>query len=231
MAGQETKDQQPANKRAEASTDNIYEAAKLTPDEDLAQLHIAEIIPLLCHRENIPDEQLIAKHDAAIATLAEINPRDGKERMLAMQMIGCHEAAMECLHRAMLNGQTLKGRDVNLKHAEKLMATYTNLLDSLNKNRGKGQQKVTVEHVHVEAGGQAIVGNVDGRPSSESLQKAPRAIAHDPAQPVELIAKPTDDGSPDHASKAEQNRADNNDRRRTRSKARAGQTTESGNDS
>jgi hypothetical protein len=28
------------------------------------------------------------------------------------------------------------------------------LLDALNRHRGKGQQKVTVEHVHVHSGGQ-----------------------------------------------------------------------------
>jgi hypothetical protein len=33
-------------------------------------------------------------------------------------------------------------------------------LESLNRHRGKGAQKVTVEHVHVHEGGQAIVGNV-----------------------------------------------------------------------
>ena len=33
-------------------------------------------------------------------------------------------------------------------------------LEALNRHRGKGQQKVTVEHVHVHAGGQAVVGVV-----------------------------------------------------------------------
>jgi len=33
-------------------------------------------------------------------------------------------------------------------------------LEALQRYRGKGQQKVTVEHVHVNAGGQAIVGTV-----------------------------------------------------------------------
>ena len=32
---------------------------------------------------------------------------------------------------------------------------------ALNRHRGKGQQKVTVEHVHVHAGGQAVVGIVE----------------------------------------------------------------------
>jgi hypothetical protein len=35
------------------------------------------------------------------------------------------------------------------------------LLDTLNRRRGKGQQKITVEHVHVHSGGQAVVGIVE----------------------------------------------------------------------
>ena len=35
------------------------------------------------------------------------------------------------------------------------------LVEVLNRHRGKGQQKVTVEHVQVNAGGQAIVGNIE----------------------------------------------------------------------
>jgi Beta-lactamase len=48
----------------------------------------------------------------------------------------------------------------NLNQANKLSRTFTELLDALNSHRGKGQQKVTVEHVHVHSGGQAVVGMV-----------------------------------------------------------------------
>jgi uncharacterized protein YcbX len=42
----------------------------------------------------------------------------------------------------------------------KLARTFASQVEALNRHRGKGQQKVTVEHVHVHEGGQAIVGNV-----------------------------------------------------------------------
>ena len=35
---------------------------------------------------------------------------------------------------------------------------FATLLEAPNRHRGKGQQKVVVEHLHVHAGGQAIVG-------------------------------------------------------------------------
>jgi hypothetical protein len=48
-----------------------------------------------------------------------------------------------------------------LNQANKLSRTCTMLLEALNRHRGKGHQKVTVEHVHVHAGGQAVVGMVE----------------------------------------------------------------------
>ena len=68
---------------------------------------------------------------------------------------------MECYRRAMLEEQTFEGRRENLNQANKLSRTWATLLEALNKHRGKGQQKVTVEHVHVHPGGQAVVGNVE----------------------------------------------------------------------
>lgn len=98
--------------------------------------------------------------DLAIEALAELKPRDAAEGMLAAQMIASHEAAMECMRRAMLPNQTFEGRDQNLKHAAKMMSLYERQLAALDKRRGGGRQKITVEHVTVHAGGQAIVGDV-----------------------------------------------------------------------
>jgi thiol-disulfide isomerase/thioredoxin len=50
--------------------------------------------------------------------------------------------------------------DAFLAHASKLSRTFAMLLEALNRHRGKGQQKMTVEHVHVHSGGQAVVGMV-----------------------------------------------------------------------
>jgi len=93
-------------------------------------------------------------------------------------------AAMECYRRAMIGEQTFEGRRDNLSQANKLSRTYALLLDVLNRHRGKGQQKVTVEHVHVHSGGQAVVGVVEtpgggDRPKSEDQPHA-KQLAHAP---------------------------------------------------
>jgi hypothetical protein len=98
---------------------------------------------------------------AAIAAMAGLAPADELEGMLAAQMVSTHNLAMECLRRATLAEQTFEGRDANLKHAAKLMSLYLQQIGALDKHRGGGKQKITVEHVTVEAGGQAIVGNVN----------------------------------------------------------------------
>lgn len=99
--------------------------------------------------------------DATLVALIEIAPKNVIEGMIAAQLIAAHNATMECHRRAMLGEQTLEGRRENLTQANKLSRTCTELLEALNRHRGKGQQKVTVEHVHVHAGGQAVVGMVN----------------------------------------------------------------------
>ena len=82
-------------------------------------------------------------------------------------MIACHSAAMECFRRAMIKEQTFEGRNQNLNFANKLTRTYALHMEALGRHRGKGQQKVTVEHVHVHQGAQAIVGNISTGGSAE----------------------------------------------------------------
>ena len=101
-----------------------------------------------------------SKADAALALMDELKPSDGPEAMLAGQMVAVHYAAMQCFSRAMLEDQSLVGRELNLKHGGKLSRIYAQQVEALDKHRRKGQQTVVVEHVHVNDGGQAIVGSV-----------------------------------------------------------------------
>jgi hypothetical protein len=91
------------------------------------------------------------QYSAATAGLIGIGPQNEIEGMIAAQLLAAHNAAMECYRRAMVGEQTFEGRRENLSQANKLSRTYACLLDALNRHRGKGQQKVTVEHVHVHA--------------------------------------------------------------------------------
>ena len=139
--------------------DRLQEAFGVS-DVALRQQKINEIAELLWVHEDASEATTHERVVRALELYESLEPADGAEGMLAMQMVGTHDAALECLKRAALSNQTLAGRDMALKHAHKLMTLYTQQLATLNKHRGKGQQKVTVEHVNVQAGGQAIVGHV-----------------------------------------------------------------------
>jgi hypothetical protein len=82
----------------------------------------------------------------------------------------------------MIPEQTFEGRRENLSQANKLSRTHATLLEALNRHRGKGQQKVTVEHVHVHEGGQAIVGNVEGGGTRTKTENQPHALGYAPGQ-------------------------------------------------
>src|SRR3984893_13530953 len=94
--------------------------------------------------------------EATLAVIVGIKPRDEIEGMLVAQLIASHNAAMECYRRAMLRNQNFDGRHENLKQATKLSRTYAALTEALDRHRGKGQQGITVEHVHVHAGARTV---------------------------------------------------------------------------
>ena len=131
------------------------------------------------------DEQRNRQFLAATAALIGAKPQNELEGMLISQMIACHAASLECHRRAMLPEQTFEGRQVNLSAASRLSRTYVALLEGLDRHRGKGQQVVRVEHVTVQAGGQAIVGAVTqggggGHQESEDRAHAQATLTHAP---------------------------------------------------
>jgi hypothetical protein len=103
----------------------------------------------------------------ATAMLAELEPATATEALLAAQMVGTERAAMRFLARAMLPGQTTEAIDANVTRSVRLMRLFNEQIETMSKLKGKsGQQRVVVEHVNVEAGGQAIVGTVIPRGAS-----------------------------------------------------------------
>ena len=113
-----------------------------------------------------PSEQDV---NGALAAVHGIGANDEIEAMLAVQMVATHFAATRALRR-LKGSDTIPQRDSNL--AVKLLRTFAAQTEALQRYRGKGQQKVTVEHVHVHTGGQAIVGSVSqsggGRDNDEN---------------------------------------------------------------
>ena len=97
----------------------------------------------------------------ATAVMAEMSPRNATEAMLATQMNAVNDAALMFLSHATQKGQYAAAADASVLRATRLMRIFNEQLEAMQRLKGKAcQQKVTVEHVHVHDGGQAIVGAV-----------------------------------------------------------------------
>lgn len=100
--------------------------------------------------------------DAATERLIDISPRDAIEEMLATQMLALHAATITSAGMAMRADMPWPAQKEELNLSIKASRAFAQLADTLDRRRRGGEQKVRVEHVHVHAGGQAIVGNVEG---------------------------------------------------------------------
>ncbi len=111
--------------------------------------------------ERRKDEYQALCSNRVMALLHGIQPQDEIEGMLAVQMVGVHNVVAELLKRVMLIGQSDIGKDLNVNQAAKMMRVFIAQIEALKKYRTGGQQKMIVEHVHVNEGGQAFVGQVN----------------------------------------------------------------------
>ena len=100
--------------------------------------------------------------NASLAFIEAAKPRDEIECALVIQMACTHSAAMAVLSR--LGGAAGGDRSVvaMASAAARLLRAYATQVEALRRLRNGGSQTLRVEHVHVNEGGQALIGNVSG---------------------------------------------------------------------
>jgi hypothetical protein len=129
-------------------------------DKDCAAMLMSQL-PVASYKFTPGNEVLI---NGVMAAVSEINPRDPVESMLAAQMVSCHLQVMRLLEKVSSKDLTVDLTDKYLRLADRLTRTYSRQVEVLASYRRKGNQKMTVEHITINDGGQAIVGNIeDGR--------------------------------------------------------------------
>ena len=95
-----------------------------------------------------------------LSIIKGIEPRDQVEAMLAAQMAATHNATMTFARR-LAHVDNLAQQDSAERAFNKLARTFAAQVEALKRYRSEGGQRVRVEHVTVNEGGQAIVGNVN----------------------------------------------------------------------
>ena len=113
---------------------------------------------LLSQLANIaaPDEKAL---NFMMAVIKGIEPRDQLETLLAAQMAAIHSATM-ALAKRLAQANSVQQQDSASNAFNKLARTFAAQMEALKRYRSSGEQTVTVQHVQVNDGGQAIVGNV-----------------------------------------------------------------------
>jgi hypothetical protein len=96
----------------------------------------------------------------AIDAAVTISASNSLEKMAAHQMALLNKVAFDYAHKAAMHPDTqtqVKLMNVSIRAVE----TYQRGLLTIKRLRSSGDQRIVIERVNVEAGGQAIVGNIE----------------------------------------------------------------------
>jgi hypothetical protein len=129
-------------------------AATGTASEDYGRMILGQTVSGFFHG-NQYDVTTIT--NATQEALLAMDPADVYEGMLCSHLLVLHDHCMRYMSICAIPGKTQQVIDMYTNMAMKLMRMYNETLDVLNRHRRKGEQKVTVQHVNVNNGGQAVV--------------------------------------------------------------------------
>ena len=117
-----------------------------------------------------PDEQGIK---FMLGFITGNKPRDEIEATLLAQIGACQVATMKMANR-LAHAEILQEQDSAERAFNKLARTSATLVETFQRYRAASEHKVIVQHVSVNDGGQAIVGNVTPRAQRMALKKRGR---------------------------------------------------------
>ena len=136
---------------------HLMEALGIT-DEAFLDLLLEQLARAGSQGQQISEREI----NFALAVIKGIEPRDQVEVMLGAQMAATHMASM-AFARRLNHVATIPQQDSAERTLNRLQRTFVSQIEALRKYRNGGEQRVIVQHVHVNEGGQAVVGNVTRR--------------------------------------------------------------------
>jgi hypothetical protein len=111
--------------------------------------------------------------NAALALIEAAKPQSEIEGALAVQIACAHSAAASVLARFRGGGGSER-RVVALAAAARLLRAYSTQVEAHRRLHHRGDQYVRVEHVHINDGPQAVIGNVQ-----RATRRPPHICLHD----------------------------------------------------
>lgn len=145
----------------EEEIDPLLESIAGTPNRELANSIIASGTKAL---PNSLDEA--SKFNLILENLADSTPNDAHEARLSTQAAVLYTQATDYLNKARSvlfdDGTFAKDHwhSIFMKDATRLLDLHTKTVEALIRYRQRGEQRIVVQHVTVQDGGKAIVGNL-----------------------------------------------------------------------
>jgi hypothetical protein len=144
----------------QSSNDSIkkQQVFLISGDKDAILFLSNQLIMSFIGSDPVDEKEVDKIMKKAMSLLVGINPQDQVETMLAVQMLATHNLSMALIreaHRSKIGIRT----EMFSNLASKITRVFTSQVEALGKYRNKGKQKIVVEHVVINEGGQAIVGS------------------------------------------------------------------------
>jgi hypothetical protein len=181
----------PTGVHAEVAGAGLMNAFGIT-DLDLAESLFQQIVNAT-HVQPLGVPVVEGTLNAALAAVTGIGPRDEAEAMLATQMVGVHWIAMDLLSKAGSTTDRALLNDAG-NMAVKLLRTYTAQLEALKRYRSAGEQRVVVQHQHVNVTADQAAVQVNGvapAPGGRGAASETEDRAHGPGEPQAVAVEPS----------------------------------------
>ena len=117
------------------------------------------ILSSISEAANVGDVVDEKQANFALSIIRGLHPRDQTEALLGAQMAAIHIATMRTAAK-LGRAKNPQLADQHERALNRLARTFTAQVEALKRYRSKGEQRVYVERVTVNEGGQAIVGPV-----------------------------------------------------------------------
>ena len=173
-----------------------------TSDPDFFHGIVGQLANVSPNSKNGVDEQWL---NFMLSMVRSVEPKDGTEAMIATQLAALHALALTAARR-LAQAATMAQQDSAERALNKLSRSFAALVTTLKSWRSKGEQRVLVQHVTVDGGSQAIVGNVhtgsnalpgvaeinDGQPHAKQIAYALEPALFSPDAPRDALSVASD---------------------------------------
>jgi hypothetical protein len=135
-------------------------------------------------------EEILERMTTAVAAVRSLKPQGIIEKMLAVQIVAAHNAALDCFRRAALPGQSPPVWEMSLRQSDRLMDRCRRHIESFVRLRGKDAAGLMLGNfLNVEPGGQAVVqmqSEVSAKRSNAPTDPPTLPLEHQPIEALDL---------------------------------------------